>query len=266
MAKSLAQCASRNKYTLKDLYSWIANGSISSRDRDCSTSAISRYAPFFARKWQKQLHSVLPHATVAFWEQVMTMVRSLKKAHFKATAGVQMLMTKMSWQDYEDQTLDIAMFFIETWLPSCLEYAFDYTTLGDYAVFSFRLAFNRVLMYWDVCLQHGIADLFDADMNQIRRDNTPIMRAVIAYTKWQKTPHIEPLHWLRQRNYISPRTTTATKDMYLDVWRRLSYCFANVPHNMRCSYTGRLNHLGGYTTPNEVNAANTVLDECYTLL
>jgi hypothetical protein len=252
----------RNQYTLRQLYSWIANGAISSRDRDCANSALSRYAPFYARGWQ---HKLTQSQRDAFWYALQAVVSAADKRHYGYSIGTQMAMLKISYEDHSERLRDIMLMFITEWLPQCVSHAADFTTLGDYAVYAFYKCYPAILMRWDMETQHGIAGVFSTDGKMPMRVGHLHMLAMIGFTYWQKHPVQEPLQWLREHNYITSRSTPARVNTLLAKWQQIAICCANVPHTSRFSYAGGMCYTKGYTLPEEVEAAGEPLDVQYTI-
>jgi hypothetical protein len=235
-------------YKLSDVYTWLANGAVTTRDRNTDNSAFCRYAPFYALKQQKVLARTMPYAIDEFWKSCFTIVNVLLKRHYGAGKGTQMSKARMSSADYDERTLDIVLFLIETWLPYCADKSANFTTLGDLTFFTFGKVFPYVLMHLDL-LKHGIAEALPLEqVNQARYQNHHI-----AYTYWQRSPTRDPLQWLREHGFIKPRSKSYTIDAYMLTFARLSYCLANVPHTRLSTYHCNMTHLLGYTTPAEIH-------------
>jgi hypothetical protein len=249
-----------SRYTLNELYGWLANGGVTSRDRNTTNSAFCRYAPFYAAKLQRHLAKPMIEA---FWEDVRVVVTVLLRNHYGHSKGTQMSKARISSETFDSNRLDVMLVLITEWLPICVDTAQDFTTLGDYAFYTFSKSFKNVLMYVDL-KRVGIAECLTLQAYMPDR----LIKAHIGYTYWQREPNCEPIAWLRKHNYITARSKQVTIDNYLDVWRRLSYCIANVPHTTLTNYSNKLTHIRGYTTNDEIDEYGEPLDdvnEVYTL-
>lgn len=260
----------KRSVTINELYGWLANGAYTTHGKCRAGSAISRYAPFYAYGWVKYLKRGLPNATDEFFVSVCKMVATLVKKHYGTNMAGQIAATGMSGQDIVDTRHDLALFFINTWLPWCVNHCYDYTTLGDYAVFKFRKCLPAVLLSIDL-QAHGIAGTWETDAISEHPYVITLTRTcknaerIIAYVRWQKADNYDPLQWLRSHNYITDRTPLSSVNSLLTLWKRLAICAAAIPHTTKHTYSGGKAAKHGYTTADETEAFG-VLDVTYTII
>lgn len=227
--------------SLRAVYAWLANGAVTSRGKNTYNSAISRYAPFYAYGWLKQLNASMPWAIKETWRNCEGVVNTLSTNHFKSTTLARMANARISLEHIQDLRTDLILYFLNTYIPMCAPDANDFTTIGDFAFYRFSKDFPYVLLELELKAL-GIADSLQVGVN----DTAAYKKAIIAYKYWQSHADVDPLAYLYKYGYINAKTRATAIDTYLDVFKRLAYCTTQVPVTQLGQFNAKgLRHLGG---------------------
>lgn len=249
MIKYANNVSKDNRCTLRDVYSWLANGAVTLQGKNTHNSAISRYAPFYAYGWLKQLNSSMPWAIAETWRNCEGVVNTLSTNHFKNTTLARMANARISLQHIRDLRTDLITYFLHTYIPMCASEAYDFTTIGDFAFCKFSKDFPYVLLEFEL-KSLGIADALRVGVN----DTSAYKKAIIAYKYWQNHADVDPLAYLYRYGYINAKTRATDIDTYLDVFKRLAYCTTQVPVTELGQFNAKgLRYLGGFREEDAVS-------------
>jgi hypothetical protein len=251
LIKHLNLTSKDGRYTLSDVNAWLANGGITSRERSSENSALVRYAPYYANNWQRFLSQ---WQRDDFYIACRMTVRYALKYYFGHSSSVQRQKCRMTFEQYETRTIDLVLDFIQSFVPDNARFAQDFTTMGDFLFIRYNMKFHTIITAHEL-KREGVAGIDYATLTP--RECAAITR----YVQWQRNPVKDPLAWLYEQHYITPRSKQSTVDFHLQVFRALSYCNAKVPHNDLTTLHGKSTHVKGYTLADEIHLVGEPLDE-----